>query len=331
MSDIRNDWNLDEVRSIYNLPLMQLVYRASDVHREHHAVGEIQVCKLLSIKTGACSEDCSYCSQSSRHDTEIKVEKLMPIEEVWSLATEAKEAGSTRFCMGAAWREVRNNEDFEKVLEMVKAVRSLGLEVCTTLGMVDADQASRLKAAGLTSYNHNIDTSKDYYKEVITTRTYEDRLRTLKNVQEAGIAVCSGGIIGMGESDEDRMSMLQALANLEVHPGSVPINALVPIKGTPLGDRPKVSVFEMVRMIATARILMPKSKVRLSAGRILMNEVEQGLCFLAGANSLFSGDKLLTTQNTALEQDARIFQLWGLVPMTADPVGVEARAQEVYA
>lgn len=313
----RHDWTLEEVRAIFQLPLMELAYKAMDVHRKHHPVGEIQVCQLLSIKTGSCSEDCSYCSQSARYDTEIKVERLMPPDEVHAMAKSAKEAGATRFCMGAAWREVKNNEDFEKVLGMVHGVRSLGLEVCTTLGMVDADQARRLKDAGLTSYNHNIDTSKDYYKEVITTRTYEDRLRTLKNIQDAGIAVCSGGIIGMGESDEDRMKMLQALANLEVHPGSVPINALVPIKGTPMGDRPKVSVFEMVRMIATARILMPASKVRLSAGRILMNEVEQGLCFLAGANSIFSGDKLLTTQNTGLDQDARIFQAWGLTPMAS--------------
>jgi len=331
ITQIRNDWSLDEVRSIYDQPLMKLVYQAMEVHSANHPVGEIQVCQLLSIKTGACSEDCSYCSQSARHETEIKVEKLMSPEEVFAVATEAKEAGATRFCMGAAWREVRNNDDFEKVLGMVKSVRSLGLEVCTTLGMVDVDQAQRLKDAGLTSYNHNIDTSKDFYKEVITTRTYEDRLRTLKNIQQAGIAVCSGGIIGMGESAEDRMKMLQALANLEVHPGSVPINALVPIKGTPMESRPKVSVFEMVRMIATARVLMPRSKVRLSAGRILMNEVEQGLCFLAGANSIFSGDKLLTTQNSGLDQDARIFQLWGLAPMTAEPVGVEARAQDVYA
>jgi len=312
---IRNDWTLDEVRKIYAQPLMQLVYQACDVHREFHPIGQIQVCQLLSIKTGACSEDCSYCSQSSRYETEIKVEKLMTPEAVYAMAKCAKEAGATRFCMGAAWREVRNNEDFEKVLGMVRSVRSLNLEVCTTLGMVDADQAGRLKEAGLTSYNHNIDTSKDYYKEVITTRTYEDRLRTLKNIQDAGISVCSGGIIGMGESDEDRMKMLQALATLEVHPGSVPINALVPVKGTPMEDKPRVSVFEMVRMIGTARIIMPASKVRLSAGRILMNEVEQGLCFIAGANSIFSGDKLLTTENTGLDLDARIFKLWGLTPM----------------
>jgi biotin synthase len=328
---IRNDWTLDEVQEIYTLPLMELVFRATEVHRSNHPIGQIQVCQLLSIKTGACSEDCSYCSQSSRYETEVKVEKLMPPEEVYSLAKTAKEAGATRFCMGAAWREVKDNADFEKVLAMVRSVRSLGLEVCTTLGMVDGKQAERLKEAGLTSYNHNIDTSKDYYKEVISTRTYEDRLRTLKNIQEAGITICSGGIIGMGESELDRMKMLQALANLEVHPGSVPINALVPIKGTPMEGKPRVSVFEMVRMIATARILMPKSKVRLSAGRVLMNETEQGLCFIAGANSIFSGDKLLTTQNTALDQDARIFQIWGLSPMTADPVAVEGRAQEVFA
>lgn len=316
---IRHNWTLPQVREIYTLPLLKLVYRAVAVHEEYHPLGEIQVCQLLSIKTGACSEDCTYCAQSARYATEIKVEKLMSPEAVYALAEKAKEAGATRFCMGAAWREVRNNEDFEKVLGMVRSVRSLGLEVCTTLGMVDADQAQKLKEAGLTSYNHNIDTSKDYYKEVITSRTYEERLRTLKNIQNAGISICCGGIIGMGESDEDRMKMLQTLGNLEIHPGSVPINALVPIRGTPLENRPQVSVFEIARMIATARILMPQSKVRLSAGRMLMNEVEQGLCFLAGANSIFSGDKLLTTSNGTIDQDARLFELWGLTPMAASP------------
>ena len=316
--DSRNDWTHDEVRAIYEMPLMQLVYRAVEVHRRHHPVGEIQVCQLLSIKTGACTEDCSYCSQSARYETEVKVERLMPVDEVLTLARNASAAGATRFCMGAAWREVRDGKDFENVLEMVRGVRALGLEVCTTLGMVDSSQAKRLKDAGLTSYNHNIDTSKDYYREVISTRSYEDRLRTLKHIQDAGIAVCAGGIIGMGESEKDRMEMLRALANLEVHPGSVPINALVPVRGTPMEDRPKVGALEMVRMVATARILMPKSKVRLSAGRSLMDEVQQGLCFLAGANSIFSGDKLLTTENASLDQDARLFAQWGLTPLASE-------------
>jgi len=314
---LRTDWNLDEIRSIYTQPLLELVFRASQKHREFHTVGEIQVCQLLSIKTGACSEDCSYCSQSSRNHTDLPVEKLLPIENVIAQAKAAKDAGSTRFCMGAAWREVRNNDDFERVLTMVRGVRELGLEVCTTLGMVDADQAKRLREAGLTSYNHNIDTSREFYQEIVTTRTYEDRLRTLRNIQEAGIAVCSGGIIGMGESTEDRIKMLQTLANLEVHPGSVPINALVPVKGTPLGDRPRVHALEIVRMVATARILMPKSLIRLSAGRALMDVSEQGLCFFAGANSIFAGDKLLTTGNTTFDQDAYLFEQWGLYPKTA--------------
>lgn len=311
---LRNNWTLDEVRAIYTLPLLELVYRAGHIHRQHHAVGEIQVCQLLSIKTGACSEDCAYCSQSARNHTGLPIEKLMSTEEVLEQANAAKQSGATRFCMGAAWREVRNNADFERVLEMVRGARALGLEVCTTLGMVDADQAKRLKEAGLTSYNHNIDTSREYYQEIVTTRTYEERLRTLKNIQDAGISVCSGGIIGMGESAEDRMKMLRTLANLEVHPGSIPINALVPIAGTPLADRPRVDALDIVRMIATARILMPRSLVRLSAGRSLMNETEQGLCFIAGANSLFSGDKLLTTDNGSIDQDAHLFQVWGLRP-----------------
>ncbi len=321
----RTDWTLEEVRALYTRPLMELVYSASDIHRLYHRPGSIQVCQLLSIKTGACSEDCSYCSQSSRNHTGLKPEMLLATNEVLAQAQAAKEGGATRFCMGAAWREVRDNADFERVLDMVKGVRALGLEVCTTLGMVDADQARRLKEAGLSSYNHNIDTSREYYKEIVTTRSYEDRLRTLGHIQDAGISVCSGGIIGMGESAEDRMKMLLTLSTLEVHPGSVPINALVPVKGTPLGDRPKVDTLDILRMVATARLLMPRSLVRLSAGRSLMNEAEQGLCFLAGANSIFSGDKLLTTQNASLDQDARLFQRWGLSPQSP---GVESTVEQ---
>lgn len=323
LSSPRTDWTLEEVRAIYHRPLLELVFQAGEVHRQYHTVGHIQVCQLLSIKTGACSEDCSYCSQSSRNHTDLEPQKLLATETVLEQAKAAKDAGATRFCMGAAWREVRDNSDFERVLNMVRGVRDMGLEVCTTLGMVDAQQATRLKEAGLTSYNHNIDTSKEFYQEIVTTRTYEDRLRTLQNIQSAGIAVCSGGIIGMGESPEDRVRMLHTLATLEVHPGSVPINALVPIPGTPLGDRPQVHALDIVRMVATARIIMPRSLVRLSAGRSLMNASEQGLCFLAGANSIFSGDKLLTTPNASLDQDARLFQSWGLSPQSPLPLEIE--------
>ncbi|MEM9981609.1 MAG: biotin synthase BioB, partial [Bacteroidota bacterium] len=279
--------------------------------------GEVQVCTLLSVKTGGCPEDCAYCPQAARYHTNVKVHKLLGVEEVLQKALEAKEAGSTRFCMGAAWREVRDNRDFDKVLEMVKGVSQMGMEVCCTLGMLTEAQAQKLKEAGLYAYNHNLDTSEEYYDDIITTREYEDRLNTIENVDKAGLSVCSGGIIGMGESEGDRIGMLLTLANLPKHPESVPVNALVPVEGTPLEEQPKVSVWEMVRMIATARIMMPKAMVRLSAGRVRMNLEEQALCFMAGANSIFAGDKLLTTPNPEYVADEEMFQILNLKPRPA--------------
>ncbi len=314
MSTLRNDWTRGEIAEIYNTPVLELMYRAATVHRQFHDPQEVQVCTLLSVKTGGCSEDCSYCPQSARYKTDIKVERLMDVEEVVAAAKEAKDNGSTRFCMGAAWREVRTNRDFDKVLDMVKGVNGLGLEVCVTLGMLSEEQAQKLKDAGLYAYNHNLDTSKEFYKEIITTRTYEDRLETLENVLKANISVCSGGIIGLGEKEQDRIGLLHTLSTLPEHPESVPVNALVPVEGTPLEDQEKVSVWEMVRMIATARILMPKSMVRLSAGRVRMTLEEQALCFMAGANSIFAGDKLLTTPNPGVVQDAEMFQVLQLKP-----------------
>jgi biotin synthase len=308
MTTIRNNWTREEISEIYNQPILNLIYQGATVHREFHDPQEVQVCTLLSVKTGGCPEDCSYCPQAARYHTDVKVEKLMEVKEVLSKAMEAKESGSTRFCMGAAWREVRDNRDFDKVIEMVKGVSTMGMEVCCTLGMLTPEQAQKLKDAGLYAYNHNLDTSKEFYNDIISTRTYDDRLETLENVREAKISVCSGGIIGMGEQEEDRIGMLQVLATLKEHPESVPVNALVPVEGTPLEDQPKVSVWEMVRMIATARIIMPKTMIRLSAGRVRMNLEEQALCFLAGANSIFAGDKLLTTPNPGTLQDREMFQ-----------------------
>src|SRR5690349_11492981 len=309
---VRNDWSLEEIQDIYNTPLLELIYRAATVHRQYNETGEVQVCTLLSIKTGGCSEDCAYCPQAARYHTNVQVHALMKQEEVMEYAAKAKAAGSTRFCMGAAWREVRNNRDFDRVLDMVKGVNELGMEVCCTLGMLTEDQAQKLAEAGLYAYNHNLDTSSEYYGEIITTRTYNDRLQTLDNVRKAGVSVCCGGIIGLGETHEDRIKMLHTLATMPEHPESVPINALVPIAGTPLENNQKVDVWDMIRMIATARILMPKSMVRLSAGRTAMSVSEQALCFLAGANSIFAGDKLLTTPNPSFEEDDAMFQLLGL-------------------
>ena len=314
MHQIKNNWTRSEIQDIYYKPILDLVYEAASIHREYHKASEVQVCTLLSIKTGGCSEDCSYCSQSAKYNTDLKVQALLKKEEVIASALKAKEAGSTRFCMGAAWREVRDNRDFDRVLEMVKGVNSLGLEVCCTLGMLTDEQAKKLKEAGLYAYNHNLDTSSDYYDEVITTRTYDDRLKTIENVRNAGISVCCGGIIGLGESNNDRIDMLFTLATLPEHPESVPVNALVPVEGTPLQDQPRVAIWEMLRMIATARILMPKAMVRLSAGRQEMSTVEQAFCFMAGANSIFSGDKLLTTPNPSFTDDAAMFELLGLQP-----------------
>jgi biotin synthase len=317
MTAIRNNWTREEIAAIYNKPVLELIYQAASVHREFHDPQEVQVCTLLSVKTGGCPEDCAYCPQAARYHTEVKVQKLMEVNEVIEKAIEAKEAGSTRFCMGAAWREVRDNRDFDKVIEMVKGVNSMGLEVCCTLGMLTPEQALKLKDAGLYAYNHNLDTSEEYYDDIITTRTYKDRLDTLSHVRKANISVCSGGIIGMGEQEDDRIGMLLTLATLPEHPESVPVNALVPVEGTPLEDQPKVSVWEMVRMIATARITMPRTMVRLSAGRVRMNLEEQALCFMAGANSIFAGDKLLTTPNPGYIKDQEMFQQLQLTPRKA--------------
>lgn len=313
----RTDWTKEEISEIFNSPLLDLVYRAATVHRQYHDPLEVQVCTLLSVKTGGCPEDCAYCPQAARYHTDVKVHKLMEVDEVLSKAQEAKDSGSTRFCMGAAWREVRDNRDFDKVIDMVKGVNLLGMEVCCTLGMLTSEQALKLKEAGLYAYNHNLDTSEEFYKDIITTRNYKDRLETLEHVRHARISVCSGGIIGMGEDENDRIGMLHTLATLPEHPESVPVNALVPVEGTPLEDQEKVSIWEMIRMIATARIIMPKAMVRLSAGRVRMNLEEQALCFLAGANSIFAGDKLLTTPNPGVVQDQEMFQVLQLRPRKA--------------
>lgn len=316
-TDIRNNWTPAEIKSVYDTPLLELIYRAAGLHHQYNDTAEVQVCTLLSIKTGGCSEDCAYCPQAARYNTGVEVQALMQKEEVLSYAQKAKDAGSTRFCMGAAWREVRDNRDFDRVLDMVKGVNEMGMEVCCTLGMLTEYQAQSLAEAGLYAYNHNLDTSKEHYGDIITTRTYDDRLQTLENVRKAGVTVCCGGIIGLGETHEDRIQMLHTLATMSEHPESVPINALVPVEGTPLEKNTKVDIWDMVRMIATARILMPKTMVRLSAGRNDMSVAEQALCFMAGANSIFAGDKLLTTANPGFEADNAMFQLLGLSPRKA--------------
>ncbi|WP_394850139.1 biotin synthase BioB [Pendulispora brunnea] len=303
------------VRSLYDRPLFLLLDEARAVHRAHHADNEVQLCTLLSVKTGGCPENCSYCPQSSHYDTPVGAEKMLDIEQVRASARRAKELGSTRFCMGAAWREVKDGPAFDRVLEMVREVKGLGLEACVTLGMLTESQAQKLKDAGLDAYNHNLDTSREHYRSIISTRTFDDRLRTLQNVRQAGITVCSGGIIGMGESIDDRCEMLRTLANLEPQPESVPINALVPVEGTPLADRPPVDPLDMVRMIAIARILMPRTRVRLSAGRESLSREAQLLCMLAGANSIFYGEKLLTTSNPEEEADLALIKDAGLTTM----------------
>lgn len=317
MDQLRNNWTVEEISEIYNTPLLDLMYNAATVHRNYNQTGEVQVCTLLSIKTGGCPEDCAYCPQAARYNTGLDVQALMKKEEVLAYAERAKNAGSTRFCMGAAWREVRDNRDFDRVLEMVQGVNEMGMEVCCTMGMLTEEQAAKLHNAGLYAYNHNLDTSEEHYSDIITTRTYDDRLKTLGNVRKAGISVCSGGIIGLGEKHEDRIAMLHTLATLPQHPESVPINALVPVAGTPLQHNKKADIWDMVRMIATARIIMPKTMVRLSAGRNDLSVAEQALCFMAGANSIFAGDKLLTTPNPAFEDDNAMFQLLGLKPREA--------------
>jgi biotin synthase len=312
MSDgTRHDWEIAEIQRLFDLPFNELVYRAQSVHRERFDPNEIQVSTLLSVKTGACSEDCGYCSQSARNDTGLEPERLLPLDDVMSAAKTARAKGATRFCMGAAWRNP-TDKNLDKVITMVRAVHDLGMETCVTLGMLTDDQARRLKEAGLDYYNHNLDTSPEFYGEVITTRTFKDRLDTLSHVRNAGINVCSGGILGMGESRHDRARMLQELCNLPAHPESVPINMLVQVEGTPLFGAEKLDPLEFVRTIAVARLLMPQSYVRLSAGRTEMNDELQALCFLAGANSVFYGERLLTTDNPDTDHDRRLFDRLGL-------------------
>jgi len=305
----RSNWTREEIAAIYKQPFTELLFQAAAVHRANFDPLEVQRCTLLSIKTGGCTEDCKYCSQSARYKTDVKATPTMAVDEVVEAARRAKEAGSTRFCMGTAWRELGGKKSqFSRILQMVKEVRGMGLEVCCTLGMVTEDQAKQLKEAGLSAYNHNLDTSREHYPNVITTRTYDDRLNTIRNVRKAGITVCCGGILGIGEGVDDRIGLLHELASMETHPESVPVNSLVAIDGTPLEGSDPVSIFEVARTIATARIVMPKSVVRLSAGRLSFSEMDQAVMFMAGANSIFTGDKLLTTPNPEKDEDSRLFQ-----------------------
>ena len=310
-NSLKNNWELSEILELFHLPFSDLIFSAATVHRQHHNPNQVQISTLLSIKTGSCPEDCKYCPQSAHYNTDLKKEPFMEVQKVIEAARQAKEAGASRFCMGAAWRNL-NDRDLDKVCTMIKEVKDLGLETCVTLGMINSEQSSKLKDAGLDYYNHNIDTSPDYYKEIISTRSFEDRLNTLENVRNAGINVCCGGIVGMGENRADRAEMLKTLANLPTHPQSVPINMLVKVKGTPLEEVQGVDEFEFIRTVAIARILMPKSFVRLSAGRSEMNDQTQALCFLAGANSIFYGDKLLTTDNPKSKKDIELFAKLGI-------------------
>jgi biotin synthase len=317
---LRHDWKRAEVEEIYRTPLPELIFRAQNVHRQWHAPDRVQTCQLLSIKTGGCPEDCAYCPQSAHYDTDVERQGLLDSEHVVGVAREAASRGVTRFCMGAAWRQAPEGREFENVLEMVRGVSALGMEVCCTLGMLTEVQAVRLKEAGLTAYNHNLDTSPEFYGSIITTRVYEDRLRTLAAVRKAGITVCCGGILGMGERDTDRIALLQQLATLQPHPESVPINMLVRVAGTPLASMPPLDPLEMVRAIATARILMPASRVRLAAGRKQLSPEGVTLCFLAGANSIFVGEKLLTTPNPGPDEDGLLLQSLGLKPLESHAI-----------
>lgn len=312
MSEIRHNWTIEQLQGLHDLPLLDLIYKAATIHRQNFDPQEVQVSSLLSIKTGGCSEDCGYCPQSARYNTKVKVQKLLSVEEVKEAAVNAKAGGASRMCLGAAWREVRDNSDFDRVLDMVKTINAHEMEVCCTLGMLTEEQAQKLSAAGVYAYNHNLDSSEEFYGEVITTRNYQDRLNTLSHVRKAGMTICSGGIIGMGESITDRLGMLRTLSGLNPHPESVPINSLVPVEGTPMENRPRVPVWDIIRMVAVARIVMPKTVVRLSAGRLEMTQEAQALCFMAGANSIFAGDKLLTTPNPAVNEDKEMFDILGL-------------------
>ncbi len=329
MTTVRNNWTFDEIAAIYNKPLLDLIFEAAQVHRENQPHLEMRVNSLINIKSGGCTEDCAYCPQAARYQTDIEVHSLLKQEDVIETARNAKEMGVSRMCLGAAWREVRDNRDFDRILDMVRGINDLGMEVCCTLGMLTYEQAQRLADAGLYAYNHNIDTSSEHYGEIITTRTMEDRLATLENVRKTNMTICSGGIVGLGENENDRIGMLLILANLPQHPESVPINALVPVKGTPLENQPRVPFDEMVRMVATARIIMPGSVVRLSAGRKEMSIAEQALCYMAGANSIFAGDKLLTTSNPSYEEDMNMLKILGLVPREPYQDGEVCRISKV--
>ena len=322
---LRFDWSADEIRHIYELPLPELIFRAQSAHRRYHDPEIVQGCALLSVKTGGCPEDCAYCPQSAHYQTDTPRQTLLSVEDTLAAARNARENGATRFCMGAAWRDAPEGSEFDQVLEMVRGVRELGMEACCTLGMLTQSQADRLAEAGLTAYNHNLDTSPEFYGQIITTRTYQERLNTLQRVRQAGVTVCCGGIIAMGESRDDRCRLLQQLANQRPHPESVPINALVRVAGTPLAEEAPVDVIEMVRMVATARILMPASVVRLSAGRLALSDEAQALCFIAGTNSIFMGDKLLTTPNPEACRDRELFGKLGMrlapEPLTERPSG----------
>ncbi|KAF9056643.1 biotin synthase [Panaeolus papilionaceus] len=309
----RHDWKKDEIHAIYDTPLLDLVFRAAGIHRQHHDPSKIQLCTLMNIKTGGCTEDCSYCSQSSRYSTPTKAQRLVDIEPVLEAARKAKENGSTRFCMGAAWRDLAGRKrGFEKILTMVREVRGMGMEVCTTLGMLSPDQARQLKEAGLTAYNHNLDTSREFYPTVITTRSYDERLDTIGAVRDAGISVCSGGILGLGETDADRVGLIYEVSNMPEHPESFPVNALVPIEGTPLEKNDPVAVHTLIRTIATARITMPATIIRLAAGRQTLAETEQAMCFMAGANAVFTGEQMLTTPCSPWDEDKAMMARWGL-------------------
>lgn len=333
MSETRHNWTKEEILEIYNKPLMELLYDAATVHRKNHDPNVVQVSTLLSIKTGGCSEDCGYCPQAARYNTGVEGDDLMKVSHVKAQALRAKSSGSSRVCMGAAWRNVKDGPEFDQVLEMVRTINKLDMEVCCTLGMLTENQASRLAEAGLYAYNHNLDTSEDYYKDVISTRAFTDRLDTIENVRKSNVTVCSGGIIGMGEALEDRAGMLVALSTLNPQPESTPINALVAVEGTPMEDIEPISIWEMVRMVATTRIIMPDTQVRLSAGRTQMSREGQAMCFFAGANSIFAGDKLLTTPNPDVNEDMEMFKLLGLEPQkpftkVVQPKTVEAEDSE---
>ncbi|MEE9362523.1 MAG: biotin synthase BioB [Cellulophaga sp.] len=329
MSEVRHNWTKEEILEIYNMPLMELLYQAATVHRLHHDPNVVQVSTLLSVKTGGCSEDCGYCPQAARYHTGVEGNDLMSVQQVKAQALRAKSSGSSRVCMGASWRNVKDGPEFDQVLDMVRTINKLDMEVCCTLGMVTENQAKRLAEAGLYAYNHNLDTSEEYYKEVISTRGYQDRLDTIANVRKTNVTVCSGGIIGMGEKIEDRAGMLVALSTLNPQPESTPINALVAVDGTPMEGEKPVEIWEMIRMVATTRLVMPETQVRLSAGRTQMSREGQAMCFFAGANSIFAGDKLLTTPNPDVNEDMKMFEMLGLVPQKPFTKKVQPRTVDL--